>query len=86
MEEGIDGIYVEIVKEANMGCSTDIALFTYPSSHTSQKGRGAGRSLAARTLYCLLLKLNWEVGVSVKRLNYLRFVDDVVSGKEIIFF
>lgn len=37
-EEGIDGNYVEVVKEANKSCSTDIKLFTNSGSIITFRG------------------------------------------------
>lgn len=83
-EEGIDEHYIQLIKELNTGCSTDITLFTSPVRIPIEKGVRQGDPLSPKLftacLEMVFRKMNWRDGVNIdgEKLNHLRFADDVV--------
>ena len=84
IEQGIDTNYVELIKEANTGCSTDIKLFhrnvRIPIGKGVRQGDPISPKLFTACLEKVFREIKWNGGVIIngEQLSHLIFADDVV--------
>ena len=84
VEQGINKEYVELLKDANTRCSTEITLFKSPINIPVGKGVKQGDTISPKLfsacLEMVIRKLNWKKGIKVdgEHLTHLRFADDIV--------
>ena len=84
IEQGIDQNYVELIREANTGCLTDIKLFhrdvRIPIGKGVRQGDPISPKLFTACLEMVFREIKWNGGVNIngEQLSHLRFADDVV--------
>uniref|UniRef100_K7F154 Reverse transcriptase domain-containing protein n=1 Tax=Pelodiscus sinensis TaxID=13735 RepID=K7F154_PELSI len=84
VEQGINAQYINLLKEANTGCTTGITLLGTPHRIPIEKGVKQGDMISPKLFTAcfemVMNKINWRSGVNIngERLSHLRFTDDIV--------
>ena len=82
-EQGVAAQYVNLLKEANTGCTTDVVLLQSPVCVPVEKGVKQGDTISPKLfMACLemvMRDIDWDGGVKIngERLTHLRFTDDI---------
>ena len=81
LEQGVNPSYVVLLKKISSDKTTQINLFSEPIKITLRKGVRQGPELFAACLESLIRRLDWaDSGIFIggRRLDHLRFADDIV--------
>ncbi len=83
-KQGIEAQYINLLKEANSNCTTDIKLLPTPVTIPVGKGVKQGDTISPKLftacLEMVLRDIDWDGGINIngELLNHLRFADDIV--------
>uniref|UniRef100_A0A8C9S512 ribonuclease H n=1 Tax=Scleropages formosus TaxID=113540 RepID=A0A8C9S512_SCLFO len=86
--QGVEAQYIELLREANSGCTTDIALLSSPIRIPVEKGVKQGDTISPKLFTTCLEQIfrdiDWKGGVNIngELLTHLRFADDIVLVAE----
>ena len=83
-EQGVQREYIELLRNANTNCTTEVTLFANPISIPVGKGVKQGDTISPKLfsacLEMVMRKMNWRRGLKIdgEYLTHLRFADDIV--------
>ena len=83
-QQSVPSGYIELLKDANSGCTTDITLFDkqirIPVGRGVKQGDTISPKLFSACLETVMRRLNQTKGIKIdgENINHLRFADDVV--------